>query len=283
MAKKDTASKRLADDNLRRQLADDNLRRAFSDLVPKLTRAYGQPAGDAADTRSQHARALLAIADFLRAMGPDYLAHVADQFAKLAQAAATTSELVERLLSIMNDKDDPGLSAIDNKRRRYATILQAIAEIGYDKQQPQLGIYIAGLGVALEDLFRGVIDPLFVTKGSKRKGSKRDSMLIWGARLQAALGLECLILSRLPREKAASHAARHYQALASLKRGESRDLKGSLLSWYDRYVEERVPVPELLEAFQRERRELKAANLSPAEYRRRGEQAFAQAVQSAIR
>jgi hypothetical protein len=283
MAKKDPASKRLADDNLRRQLADDNLRRAFNDLVPKLTRAYGQPAGDAADTRSQHARALLAIADFLRAMGPDDLAHVADQFAKLAQEAATTSELVERLLFIMNDEDDPELFAIDNKRRRYGRILRAIAEIGYDKQQPQLGIYIAGLQVALEDLIRGVTDPLFVTKGPKRKGSKRDSMLTWGARLRAALGLECLILSGLPREKAASHAARHYQALKGLKRGERRDLKGSLLSWYDRYVEERVPVPELLEAFQTTRRELGAAKLSPPEYRRRGKQAFAQAVKSAIR
>ena len=191
------------------------------------------------------------------------------------------SALVERLLFIMNDKDDPGLSATDNKRRRYARILWAMAayfdKLGHDKL-PELGTYIAGLGVALEDLIRGVTDPLFVTKGSKR-----DSMLIWGARLQAALGLECLILSGLPREKAASHAARHYQALASLKRGTNRDLKGSLLSWYDRYVEGRVPVPQLLEAFQETRRELRAANLTPAEYQRRGKQALAKAAKSAIR
>jgi hypothetical protein len=196
------------------------------------------------------------------------------------------SALVKRLLLIMNDKDDPELSAIDNKRRRYARILWAMAayfdRLGHDKL-PGLGIYIAGLGVALEDLIRGVTGPLFVAKGSKRKGSKRDSMPIWGARLQAALGLECWIISGLSREKAASDAARKYKALASLKRGTSRDLKGSLLSWYDRYVEGRVPVPELQEAFQTERRELKAASLSPAEYRRRGEQAFAKAVKSAIR
>jgi hypothetical protein len=181
----------------------------------------------------------------------------------------------------MNDKDDPGLSATDNKRRRYARILWAMAayfdKLGHDKL-PGLGRYIGGLGVALEDLIDGVTDPLFVTKGSKR-----DSMRTWGARLQAALGLECLILSGLTREKAASHAARHYEALASLKRGTKRGLKGSLLSWYDRYVEGRVPVPALLEAFQTKRRELKAAKLSPAEYRRRGEQACAQAVKSAIR
>ena len=196
------------------------------------------------------------------------------------------SELVERLLLIWNDKDDPGLSAIDNQRRRYARILWGISayfhEIGHDKL-PELGTYIAGLGIALEDLIEGVTDPLFVTKGEEFKRSKRDPMRTWAARLEAALGLECLILRGLPREKAASHAARHYKALASLKRGTNRDLKGSLLSWYDRYVEGRVPVPELQEEFQTTRRELKAANLSPAEYRRRGEQAFAQAVKSAIR
>jgi hypothetical protein len=191
------------------------------------------------------------------------------------------SALVERLLFIMNDKDDPGFSAIDNKRRRYARILWAMAayfdKLGHDKL-PGLGTYIAGLGVALQDLIEGVTDPLFVTKGSKR-----DSMRTWGARLQAALGLECLIRSGLSRERAASHAARHYKALTNLKRGTRRDLKGSLLSWYDHYVEGRVPVPELREAFQTARREINAANLSPAEYRRRGKQAFAQAVKSAIR
>ena len=108
-------------------------------------------------------------------------------------------------------------------------------------------------------------------------------MRIWGARLQAALGLECLILSGLSRETAASNAARDYKALATLKRGTNRDLKGSLLSWYDGYVEGRVPVPELQEQFQITCRELKAANLSPAEYRKRAEQAFAQAVKSATR
>ena len=191
------------------------------------------------------------------------------------------SALVERLLSIINDEDDPELSAINNKRRRYARILWAMSayfdKLGHDKL-PGLGRYIAGLGVALEDLIRGVTDPLFVTKGSKR-----DSMRIWGARLQAALGLECLILSGLSRETAASNAAKDYTALATLKRGTKRDLKGSLLSWYDGYVEGRVPVPELQEQFQTTRRELEAANLSPAEYRRRAEQAFAQAVKSATR
>ena len=150
-------------------------------------------------------------------------------------------------------------------------------KIGHDKL-PELGTYIGSLGIALKDLIEGVTDPLFVTKGSKR-----DSRHTWGARLQAALGLECLILSGLKRDPAARYAARNYKALASLKRGTKWDLKGSLLSWYDRYVEGRVPVPPLVEAFQTKRREIKAANLSPVEYRRRGKQAFEQAVKSATR
>jgi hypothetical protein len=177
-------------------------------------------------------------------------------------------EFEKRLLFIMNGEDDPGLSAIDNKRRRYARILWALRDfvkIDHDELS-ELRTYIGSLASALEDLIEGVTDPLFVTKGSKR-----DSRRIWAARLQAALGVECLILSGLSRETAASDAARHCKALARLKRGESRDLKGSLLSWYDGYVERRVPVPELLEAFQAERRELKTATLSQAEYRRRGE------------
>jgi hypothetical protein len=193
-----------------------------------------------------------------------------------------TSEHVERLLFIMNDKDDPKLSAIDNKRRRYANILWQMAiyleKIGHDKL-PELVTYVASLGVALEELIRGGNDPLFVTK----RRSKRDPMRTWGARLQAARGLECFILSGLPRDKAASDAAKNYKALASLKRGTNRDLKGSLLSWYDRFIEERVPVPELVKSFQTKRRDLKAANLSPQEYRRRGKQNFAKAVKSAIR
>jgi hypothetical protein len=87
MAKKDTASKRQAEAARAYARYTINLQRAFGDLLPKLNRAYGQPAGDAAEMRSQHAVALLAIAGFLNRVGPDGdPAHFADQLAKLAQA-----------------------------------------------------------------------------------------------------------------------------------------------------------------------------------------------------
>ena len=194
------------------------------------------------------------------------------------------SALAGRLLAIW-DEHDPELSEIDNQRHRYARILWAMDDyfhvIGHDKL-PEIGTHIKSLGIVLDDLIEGITDRLFVMKRSKR--SKRDSRRIWGARFQAALGLECLFLSDsdLSRDAAASHATTHHRALARLMRG-NRNLKGSLLSWYDRFVEERVPVQALVEEFQTARRDLKAANLSPAEYRRRAKQAFEQAVKTATR
>jgi len=97
MAKKDTASKQRAEAarfaiNLQRFFDANarfaiNLQRAFNDLCVKLNHAYGQPADDAAEMRSQHVLALLATAGFLARVGPTGdLAHFADQLAKLAQA-----------------------------------------------------------------------------------------------------------------------------------------------------------------------------------------------------
>jgi hypothetical protein len=91
MAKKDTASKRQTEAARAYARYTINLQRAFGDLLPKLNRAYGQPARDAAGMRSQHAVALLAIAGFLNRVGPTGdLADFANQFA--SSAAAEMSE-----------------------------------------------------------------------------------------------------------------------------------------------------------------------------------------------
>jgi hypothetical protein len=87
MAKKD-ASKRLAEVKARANARFTiNLQRAFIDLCGKLNHAYGRPARDATELRSQHVLALLATAKFLERIGAESdLAHFANQFAKLAQA-----------------------------------------------------------------------------------------------------------------------------------------------------------------------------------------------------
>src|SRR4029453_8249928 len=87
MAKDESAPKRSAEVARAYARYTINLQRAFGDLLPELKRAYGQPAYDAADTRSRHVLALLAVPDVLNRVGPTGdLADFANQFAKLAQA-----------------------------------------------------------------------------------------------------------------------------------------------------------------------------------------------------
>jgi hypothetical protein len=88
MAKDETASKRSAEVARAYARYTINLQRAFNDLWLKLQRAAGEPASDAAATRSQLAFALVAFADFLGQIGPtsDLARHFGDQFAKLAGA-----------------------------------------------------------------------------------------------------------------------------------------------------------------------------------------------------
>ena len=101
MAKDETASKRSVEVARANARYTINLQRAFNDLLPKLKRAYGRPAGDAADARSQHVLALLAISNFLARVGPTGdLAHFADRFVMLAQTLQDVNEGVVYRCSI---------------------------------------------------------------------------------------------------------------------------------------------------------------------------------------
>jgi len=202
-----------------------------------------------------------------------------------AYLVAVTGELVGALREIMARADDPGLDAVGNQRRRYVDMLACVAvffdKIGHD-EIASIGKHIGKLVVAVDDLNDGVTDPLFVTKGNKR-----DATRIWGARLQAVLGLECLMKTDLSPEKAADEVAkkRDYRDLARLKRGERRDfdLKKSLLSWRARFLDGRVPLPVLEREFARKRHEIDEAALSPAQYRGWARQWLLAAVTSAKR
>jgi hypothetical protein len=115
MAKDESAPKRSAEVARAYARYTINLQRAFGDLLPKLKRAYGQPARDAADTLSQHVLALQAIARFLNQVGPvGDLAHFANQLAKLAQT------LDDRLEGVRAPMLDP---APVTSRRRDPTMV----------------------------------------------------------------------------------------------------------------------------------------------------------------
>jgi hypothetical protein len=167
MAKKDPASKRqlaVARAYARYTL---NLQRAFGDLVPKLKRAYGQPARHDAEARTQHVAALLAIAHFLKHVGPEPdgdLAHFADQFAKLAQALQDRNE--GRRVPILNP---PAIAS----RSDETLILLARAHVA----------------LAVETM-RWVIDPM------RGAGYTRESAAEWAANRYP--GLERLITESGP-------------------------------------------------------------------------------------
>ena len=87
---KDAERKRWARANARFTI---NLQRAFLVLSTRLNHAYGQPdCSNAAELRSRHIVALLAVAHFLEQLGPEGLAHFAERFCILGQALADLDE-----------------------------------------------------------------------------------------------------------------------------------------------------------------------------------------------
>jgi hypothetical protein len=136
MAKKDTASKRPAEAAHAYARYTINLQRAFGDLLSELKRAYGQPARDAADTRSQHALALLAIAGFLNRVGPDGdPTHFANQFAKLAQTLQDLNEgvLAPMLYPALPKRSDQTLIWL--ARAHVALAVETIQRCGHSKKR----------------------------------------------------------------------------------------------------------------------------------------------------
>jgi hypothetical protein len=138
MAKDETASKRSAEVARARASArfTINLLRAFRDLVPALKHAYGQqPALDAADALSPHVLALKAIALFLDQVGPDYLAHEADQFAKLAQMLQDVNEgvRVPMLYPALAKRSDQTLVWL--ARAHVALAVQTMQWCGHSREE----------------------------------------------------------------------------------------------------------------------------------------------------
>jgi hypothetical protein len=203
----------------------------------------------------------------------------ARQMAAREYLLEVTRELVQGLRAVLARDDDPALNAVVNQRQRYIAALYEVAfflnKIG-DDDLPEIGKYFGRLAIALRDLDEGVTDPLFVSARGKR-----DATRIWGARLQAVLGLECFIHAGLSRKKAAERAAKDYPELAVLKRGQARDLEGSLLSWRELFLApgDGVPVSTLREIFKSRYDELEG--LSREESMKRGREWIANAVTAA--
>jgi hypothetical protein len=136
MAKKDAASKRLAEETIRANVRYTiNLRRAFGDFLRALKHAYGQPARDEADKRLQDNLALQAVARLLNRMGPDGdLAHFADQFAKLAQMLQDVNEGVHVPMLYPAAAKRSDQTRVWIARAYVALAVETLGLCGYDRK-----------------------------------------------------------------------------------------------------------------------------------------------------
>jgi hypothetical protein len=189
-----------------------------------------------------------------------------------------TGDLVRTLrTAIQSSAKDLGKeNSIQNRRLRYCAALAVCARYFEKIGADDVGEFLGGLGLAMADLDEGVTDPLFRNDA----GSKRNSTKIWHARMRAAIGIECLLKAGLSRKDAGTYTAKNYKALDLLLRDKA-ELKGALLSWYDRFREDRVPEENLQEAFRGHRRDIKASALDRVRYRELADQWLSKAVEAA--
>jgi hypothetical protein len=111
-----------------------DLQHAFLDLCRKLKRGYEQTPRNEAEMLSQHVLALLEVARFLNRMGPDYLAHVADQFAKLAQTLQDVHDGVRApiLNPAIANRGDP--TQVWLARAHVAVAVETLQWCGHSRQ-----------------------------------------------------------------------------------------------------------------------------------------------------
>jgi hypothetical protein len=88
------------------------------------------------------------------------------------------------------------------------------------------------LAIALDEISDGIVDPL-LSPGVKVKD---DPGRIWRGRTWAALGMECLLKKGLTRKTASQEAVARWPGLKPLLHGPRSNLRSSLLSWHDRFM-----------------------------------------------
>jgi hypothetical protein len=159
--------------------------------------------------------------------------------------------LVEDLREVLQQHDQPELDKAGNLHWRLADTLMALTNyLGSVNHSDDIIEGVANaiqrLADALYDRAQGISDPLL----EFRRTSKQDAYRVWLVRMYVVkLGSS--------RKKAAAKLAKQYPELSFFKRGDSRDLVGSILSWRERLMDGRVP-NEIRKKFMVEYREFVA-------------------------
>jgi len=155
----------------------------------------------------------------------------------------------------MLDQQDPLIAAlakfgdgsgrVEGRREYYVFVLRAVAEHISRVRPPGYKAHIKQLyelALALEDLDRGIVDPLL--KPSPVRGKKpANASSVWERRGRIALGVEALISTGINRKQAAKKAARDFPAirkLAGIEPVKPRSTETMILSWYDHFKQGKV-------------------------------------------
>jgi hypothetical protein len=136
-----------------------------------------------------------------------------------------TRDLVLTLRTVLHSDAPQRLKWID-ELWVWGQYLEKI-EAGYDVANQPLQ-----LAIALDELGDGIVDPL-LSPGVKVKD---DPARIWRGRTWAALGMECLLKKGLTRKIASQEAVARWPGLKCLLHGPRSNLRSSLLSWHDRFM-----------------------------------------------
>jgi hypothetical protein len=182
---------------------------AFNDLPPKLTRAYGQPAGDAAE-----------------------ILYPATTKPDPAAVMAALEELESKLSNAFEEaKADP-----TNAMRDFCVVaLPAVAN------------FLEKSDVKNEIVRKFFELATFIDEGSlpflrppKASGRTYDSLTLWIPRGYVVVGLECILRSgKMKKQEAAKYIAKKYPVFNTLKRNSSHSLAKSIISWRRYYNEGR--------------------------------------------
>jgi len=136
-----------------------------------------------------------------------------------------THDLVHTLQTVLHS-DAPQRSKWIDELWVWGQYLEKIGA-GYDVANQPLQ-----LAIALDELSDGIVDPLL----SPSKKVKDDPARIWRGRTWAALGMECLLKKGLTRKAASDEAVTKWPGLKRLLHGPRSELRSSLLSWHDRFM-----------------------------------------------
>jgi hypothetical protein len=204
-----------------------------------------------------------------------------------AKAAIKSTTTLKSELAIAFDSESDDQSP-KYERARYVYTLKAIStflkEVGIASYQKRF----YRLALALDDLNRGIVDPLL--EPIKTGGATdRNVSWIWCKRADASVGILALFKAGYTRKSAAQWAARKFpeiRELAGLSRTKPSSTATKILSWYDDFNKgdrSKIKNRQALAMFASGKHEIEKLPQDADRLRKVANRMFASAVESILR